>query len=183
MANEEDPSGRSPDASGAERPLSSIVSALARAIDTHLPPGDVAALRRMPTGELATPAFWRLAGTVLEGVLRGDGPTALERERQWATIVSALAVSAGLHSSRRSFGAALAEAGYSELRLTRLLRAHGATLPAEVRAATAFLSSKAVPFDGVDLAALVLSDGGPSEEVVRRNVAKGYYAQLSRKDN
>jgi CRISPR type I-E-associated protein CasB/Cse2 len=95
-------------------------------------------------------------------------------------VVGALAVTSGLQAPRRSLGAALAEAGLSELRLTRLLRAHAGALPAEVRAVASYLASKAVPFDATDLARLVLSDGGPSEERVRRGIARSYYGQLSR---
>ncbi len=162
--------------------LNRLVGLLARAIARALPPGDVAALRRMAPHDLATPAFWKLAGTVLEGEFRGEGPGVEGRERNWAMVTSALAITSGLHAPGRGLGAALAEAGLSELRLTRLLRAHGDALWAEVRMVAAYLASKAKPFDAADLARLVLSDDGPSEEPVRRRVAKSYFGQLSRND-
>ncbi len=158
------------------RQIGALVAAISRA-----PPGDVAALRRMAPDDIATPAFWKLAGTVLEE-LRGDGPALEARERCWAIVTSALAVTAGLHAPGRPLGAALADAGLAELRLTRLLRAHSDALPAEVRTVAAYLASKAAPFDATDLARLVLSDGGPSEEQVRRSIARSYYGQLSRNE-
>lgn len=160
--------------------LNRVVNTLAGTIARALSPGDVAALRRMEPGDVATPAFWKLAGTVLEHELRGDGPAVESRERQWAMVVAALATTAGLHAPGRSLGAGLAEAGLSELRLTRLLRAHGDALPAEVRGAASYLAAKAMPFDGTDLAWLVLSDGSSAEEQVRRSIAKSFFGQLAR---
>lgn len=165
-----------------ERTLNQIVNGLAAAISRSLSPGDVAALRRMAPEDVATPAFWRLAATHLENELRGEGPAAEARERRWAVVVAALAVTAGLHAPGRSLGSALAAAGLSELRLTRLLRAHGDALPAEVRSVATYLAAKAVPFDAVDLARIVLSDGGPSEEQVRRGIARSFFGQLSRNE-
>lgn len=159
--------------------LSSTVNRLARALGRELSPGDVASLRRMAPDDVATPAFWKLTGGVLDDELRGEGPAIDTRERLWAVVVNALALTSGLHAPGRSFGGALAEAGLSELRLARLLRAHGDALPAEVRSVAAYLASKAIAFDATDLARLVLSDGGASEEPVRRGIAKAYYRQLS----
>lgn len=161
-----------------ERTLASTVNALARTM-ARMSPGDVASLRRLTPDDLAVPAFWKLAGIALEHELAGGGVE--DRERRWAVVVASVAVASGLHAPGRPLGDALAAAGYSELRLARLLRAHAAALPPEVRGATAYLASKAVAFDGADVAALVLSDGGPSEEAVRRRIAKSYYAFISRK--
>jgi CRISPR system Cascade subunit CasB len=160
------------------RPLAQLVNRLAHAVSRQLSPGDLAALRRLSPDDLSAPAYWKLLGTVLVDEVR-QGDAGLQRERRWGTILSAMAVTAGLHRPGRSLGAALAEAGYSELRLTRLFRAGGDALPPEVRSAASFLAAKAIPFDAADLAGLVLSDGGPSEDLVRRGIARSYYRQLT----
>ncbi|ACL64134.1 CRISPR-associated protein, Cse2 family [Anaeromyxobacter dehalogenans 2CP-1] len=165
-----------------ERSLSSRVNALARAIASGSP-GDVAALRRLTPDDPASPAFWRLAAAHLDGALpAGGGEAREEAERSWAAVMSGMALTAGLHVPRRRAGAALAQAGYSELRFERLLRASGPQLFREVRAAAAFLASKAVEFDWTDLAALVLGDGGPSAERTRRALARSFYQQLPTQD-
>jgi CRISPR system Cascade subunit CasB len=168
------------EAAGEPRPLTRTVGALAHFVEHGASPGDVAELRRLLPEEPGSPAFWRLAGTLLAEELRGGGPALEAREKAWASIVNALALTAGLHTPARPLGAALAAAGYSELRFTRLLRAHGAALAPEVRGAAAFLAAKAEPFDATDLAQLVLSSGGPSEEAVRRGVARTFFRQLTR---
>lgn len=165
---------------GAPRSLSRAVGALAHFVEHGASPGDVAGLRRLAPEDPAAPAFWRLAGTLLADELRGGGGALEARERAWASIVNALALTAGLHAPARPLGTALAAAGYSELRFTRLLRAQGDALAPEVRGAAAFLASKAEPFDATDLAQLVLSSGGISEETVRRGVARTYFRQLTR---
>src|SRR5512133_2452527 len=107
---------------GAPRTRSRTVGALARFVERGASPGDVAELRRLVPGDPAAPAFWRLAGTLLADELRGSGTALDAREQAWASIVNALAVTSGLHAPARSLGSALATAGYSELRFTRLLR-------------------------------------------------------------
>lgn len=164
-----------------ERTLSSRVNALARAI-AAASPGDVAALRRLAPEDPASPAFWRLAAAYLDDALPSGGEAREEAERSWAAVMCGMALTAGLHALRCRAGAALAEAGFSELRFERLLRASGPQLFREVRAAAAFLASKAAEFDWTDLAALVLSDGGPSAERTRRSLARSFYQQRSTQD-
>ncbi|MGC3997670.1 MAG: type I-E CRISPR-associated protein Cse2/CasB [Anaeromyxobacter sp.] len=158
-----------------------LVHRLAAALARQVSPGDLAALRRLSPDDLTAPAFWKLAASMLSDEL-SSGEQRFELEGRWAVILSALAITAGMHDARRPFGAALAEAGYSELRFTRLLRAHGDALPSEVRSAARFLSSKAIPFDPADLAQLVLSDGAPHEESIRRATARHYFRQASLAD-
>jgi CRISPR system Cascade subunit CasB len=164
-----------------ERTLSIRVNALARAIASGSP-GDVAALRRLTPEDPAAPAFWRLAAAYLDGALPAGGEAREDAERSWAAVLCGMALTAGLHVPRRRAGAALAQAGYSDLRFERLLRASGPQLFREVRAAAAFLASKAVELDWTDLAALVLSDGGPSAERTRRALARSFYQQRPTQD-
>lgn len=168
--------------SAAEPTLASRINRLDRAI-RDMPPGDVAALRRIAPEDPAAPAFWKVAAAHLDGALpRADGLERDERERRWAAILSGMATTQGLHAPRRRAGEALAEAGYSELRFERLLRASGEPLFQEIRSAAKFLASKAVEFDWTDLAALVLSADGPGAEHVRRGLARSFYRSLSDHD-
>ena len=153
--------------------LSSIIGSLA--VRRGLSPGDVAALRRLEPGGPAHPAFWKVCAGWLDGSLPPEGPARTEAERRWAAIVAGMAITVGLHDPRRHAGAALAEAGYSELRFVRLLRARGEGLAAAVRSASRFLASKAVSFDWRDLAQLVLSEARADEEEARRHLARSYY--------
>lgn len=167
---------------GEESTLASRINRLARAI-RDMPPGDIAALRRITPDDPAAPAFWKVAAAHLDGALpRADGPERDERERRWASILSGMAMTTGLHTPRRKAGEALAEAGYSELRFERLLRASGEQLFQEVRSAARFLASKAMELDWTDLAALVLSADGPGAEQVRRGLARSFYRRVSQND-
>jgi CRISPR system Cascade subunit CasB len=161
--------------------LRSLVGRLARMIEKELSPGEVASLRRLEPADPSVPAFWKVVATALDDVLPSAAEAREEAERRWAAILGAMASARGLHRSRQALGAALAQAGFSELRFTRLLRARGDQTFPSVRAAAQYLASKAIGFDAHDLARLVLSEDGPSEEKVRRDVARSYYRQLSSK--
>jgi CRISPR system Cascade subunit CasB len=160
--------------------LSSIVWSIAGAMQSKaIGTGDMAELRRLHAQDPGNPAFWKIAAHYLEpqGYLRGDGPRRDETERRWAAILNFMAhLSLFLRPGSR-FGGALAEAGLSELRFIRLLRAQDQSLLDEVRTLARFLSSKGQPVDPTDLARLVLSDGAPHEESVRRKVARDFYSR------
>jgi len=156
--------------------LASLIGKVATAIDRSLSPGDVAALRRLDPRDPADPAFWKVCAGWLGAALPPEGgPSRDEAERRWATILAAMAITAGQHDPRRHAGAALAEAGLSDLRFVRLLRARGDGLSDVLRTAAQFLASKAASFDWRDLALLVLSDGRADEEDVRRHLARSFY--------
>ena len=163
--------------------LRSTVGSIAVAIDKSLSPGDVAELRRLRAEDPSCPAFWRIAASQLEpnGFLYRTGPTRDDQERRWAAILAGMARTAGMHRSGRGLGYALASAGYSELRFSRLLRAHGDQLLDQVRALAGFLASKAIEADWTDVAALVLSDDLEHAEAVRRRIARQFYSH--RKDD
>lgn len=90
-------------------------------------------------------------------------------------ILRALAELHGLHNSSRRFGTALAEAGISEARLTKLLRVGGEALWDGLRAVTHQLVSTGRTIDMTGLARLVLTDGAPNEQAVRQGIANDYY--------
>jgi len=161
------------------RYLPSTVGYFAKLLSEGLAPGDIAALRRLRPGAPDCSAFWRVMA-LQESVLPGRGPHRDEAERRWACILQAMAVLKGMHQPSAAMGPALAEANISEHRVLRLLRASGDPLADAVRITAHHLSQKAVAIDQADLAALVLSDGEPTQEAVRRRIARRYYNTLSK---
>lgn len=156
--------------------LDSTVERLVHAFRDQLSPGDVASLKRLDPLHPDVPAFFKLLAGPLEPAFAEVSPERLEAEEtRWAAVVAGLANTHGLHRRGARLGRALADADVSEQRLLRLLRAHDAALFDLLRAATHQLASRGVPFDALQLAELVLSDGGPREESVRRYVARSYY--------
>jgi CRISPR system Cascade subunit CasB len=139
--------------------------------------GPLAELRRMTHESPPGPAFWRLMSKHPE-VLSRAAATQDERERRWAALLSARAFLQGF-SRGEPLGKALALAGFSELRFTRLLRAQEDNLLLEVRRVAQFLSVKAQAANWIDLVDLVLSQGrAPYEENVRRRIARDYFRNL-----
>ena len=167
-------------APNSDRPtLASTVGSIATAIDKALSPGDVAALRRLAPDDASCAAYWRLV-TMHPGLVSETGPLRDEVERRWACILQAMATMAGLHSPSAPLGRAMAEADVAEQRLLRLLRASSSSLADAVRVTAHHLAQKAVPSNHLELAQLVLSDGGPNEDAVRRRIARSYYAQTAK---
>lgn len=161
--------------------LSSTIQRLDAWMREVLSPGDVAALRRMPPGRPGGAAFWRLVAARLEpdGHLPiGDGQARDRAEMHWGAILSGMAHTKGLHRRGMRLGQALAEAGVSEMRLLRLLRANDAALWDIVRVTVHQLASQGVPLDWSEMADLILSDGTSREETARRSVARAYYRHV-----
>ena len=155
----------------------SLISSLARAIDNKLSTGDVAQLRKLEPSDPSAPAFWRIVFGYLEPAkaLPAEGRLRDVVEQRWAAVLSAMAIAKGLHQPSQRLGKALAEAQYSELRLTRLLRAEADTLMDLVRTTARMLAAKQVRFDAKGLADLIFSDGSDHAENVRRQIARDYY--------
>jgi CRISPR system Cascade subunit CasB len=154
-----------------------------RKLEGKLSPGDVAALRRLGPADPASPAFWRVVALHLEpaGLLpQGSGPLRDETERRWALLLSGMARCAGLHRPGEKLGRGLVRAKYAEVRFSRLLRASGEALGDALRALTHQLASSATHVDWAELAELILSDGKPWAEGVRRRIARDYYGELYR---
>lgn len=126
-------------------------------------PGEKAQARRMDQD--GAPLFWRLAARL--EIRPADESNWLRFTRMVALLTPATQ-RGSIHDKDRPLGAALAEAGVSELRLARLLAARGdARLEALERAIRAL--SRANPkLNVVDLAWAVLKDNP-------RNLARDYY--------
>lgn len=158
--------------------LASLVGRIAAEL-AEAPPGDLAELRRLTPDDPGGAAFWRIVVTRLDPEhLPGGGPARDDALRRWAVILRAIARLNGFHNPGRRFGTALAEAGVSEMRLNKLLRASGDPLFDQVRAVTHQLTTAAAPVDLTGVARLVLSDGQPHEQAVRQTIANDYYAVI-----
>lgn len=167
-----------PDSQAVQSPpptLKSIVGRLAHLLEHGCSPGDLAALRRLDPADPSAPAFFKVTASVLADALPDGDEPRMEAERRWAAVLCAMATANGLHRPGRPLGSALAEAGFAELRLTRLLRARGDQMFPAVRAAAQFLAAKVEPFDATDLVRLVLSESRADEEKARRDVARSYF--------
>lgn len=162
------------------RDLAAAIARVAHALAHELPPGDVAALRRLGPHDPSTPAFYRaLAAYVEPHCALPEGATPRDdAERRWAVILAGMAVLP--HSPRRRLGHAAADAGLTEMRFLRLLRDSGDTLAATVRGVIHFLASKNEPADFLDVARLVISDGHDWGEGVRRSLARDFYSRSHR---
>lgn len=157
----------------APKALQSAADALHRSLGA-MSSGDRASLRKMRPEALHQPAFWKLSTSLLQPVLPVETtPWRDVQERRWAVVVAVAA--AALHAPTMRLGAALARAGITEVRVTRLLRASGDQLPDAVRTLAHQLEAAAVPFDFADLAWLVLSEGRDDEERARQQIARDYY--------
>lgn len=169
-------------AADGEKSLASIIGSIATAMSSAgkkgaLSTGDMAELRRISPDAPYTPALWRV---LLTWVPDEDlaGPARDKKERQWATLLMAMATCADQHDLHSWFGAALAKAGWSELRFVRLLRAHDTQLEMEVRRLAQFLASKGERANFVDLARLLFWQHGEVAEKIRRDIARSYYRAL-----
>ncbi|TSE20599.1 CRISPR type I-E CasB/Cse2 [Tepidimonas alkaliphilus] len=155
--------------------LSSMVGRLAAIIGArHYPAGDRSALRRWAPGQPVPLAFYRLW---LRHV-GADLPAQYQTEA-WMLIAWAI-VTLGekAHDPQRPWGQALAEAGFSEGRLERLLSA-----PADVRAdlfvqAVRFLAAKDERFDLVEAALYLVTEDEAKREGLARRIAQAFYRHL-----
>lgn len=166
------------------RSLTSVVSQLAGLLrgGGAISRGDVSSLRRMDPGRPAA-AFFKIAGLVLDESLPGEAARRSDLETRWASIVVGLAVLGALHDPSKRFGLALADANYSEMRFTRLVRADQEHLADELPTLARFLAAKGVPVDWTAAAQLILSAGSAGEEEARRHLARDYYGAMARQEN
>jgi CRISPR system Cascade subunit CasB len=162
------------------RDLAEIIGSLAAAIrHGRLGPGDLAQLRRLSAETPDQPAFWR----VLSEWIAPDDSLPEEMERRWAVALAGLARLASIgHHPECSFGAALARAGYSEMRLMRLLRARPPQMGELMRQACSYLAAHAQPVNWVSIVAFVLTIDKDKAETVRRSVARDYYSTVRREE-
>ena len=157
--------------------LAVLVDALARRL-VHLDAGAKAELRRLSADSAdsadrwRSPIFYRLHAELIEAQsTRGT-------EQHWAMILSGMARLP--HQRGARLGRQLAEHGFAERRLVRLLDADADHLPAELRTLVAFLDSKGARLDWLTPSALVLSVDADDRDAVRRTIAADYFRTLTR---
>lgn len=166
-----------------KRDLAAAVTAVAEAFASgRIGAGECAELRRMRPAALPPPAFWHIVARLVEP--RHPPPSSeagrTAWEKHWATVLAGMALLD--HDPDRSPGRALAEAGFHELRLRRLLRASDERLADELLSAARFLSAKGMSMDWREGARIVHydPDRAPSwADTVRRRVARDYFANAT----
>lgn len=154
--------------------LSSVVGRIAAVIGSEdFPTGDRARLRRLAPGESPPLAFYRFAFRHL--------PEGWDRNQPaWITLVSGLALmSPRPHQPGRHAGQVLAESGYSEMRLERLLAADYATLYTLLLRAVRFLAAKGEKCDWLDLSPLLFSRESSKREEARLRIARDFYRTVN----
>lgn len=144
--------------------------------------GDVATLRRMDPRTPAA-AFFKLVGLVLDEHIVGEARARFEAETRWAAVIVGLAHLGDLHRPGVRLGRGLVDAGFSEMRFDRLLRADADRLVNDLPMLARFLSAKAAPADWGGAALLILSWSRSDEESARRGLARDYYRALANKSN
>ena len=135
-------------------------------------PGDRAALRRLQPGQ-APPLIWyRFA--VLAGL------DSLGLSADWVTIVAGIALmSPDAHTAVRGLGEALATAGYSELRLERLLVSEGPTQRLLLLRAARFLAAHHTAINWNQPAGLLLARDADKREALCDTIASDFYRHLT----
>ena len=164
------------DSKTSERGLATDIGRIAGMIGSdNFPTGERAALRRMRSGSPLPLAFYRFALNHL--------PPGWERNTEdWVTLVAGIAImSPGAHQPQQSLGRSLAETGYAEARLERLLLTTSNTRRTLLLRAARFLSAKGTPFDWTQAALLLLiSDDQNKRESLHRRIATDFYYALGR---
>lgn len=138
--------------------------------------GERAELRRIAFEAPFTPALWKVLFYLRdEGAPVRIGDEA--DERCWATLLMGMAHCIKLHDYQVPLGRALAEAGWSELRFTQLLRARGPQLAVFLRRMAQYLSAKDQSANWAHVADLLFEQEGAKADTVRLRIARDYYAR------
>lgn len=157
-----------------EPSLSSYVGRIARIIDSEgFSTGHRAALRRMNPTQAPPLQFYAFA-------LRNLPENWEWYEADWMTLVACVAlISPNGHRPDRGLGKALAEAGYSEARLERLLDAEGTTRRTLLMRAARFLAAKSSAANWTDGAQLLLVRNEEQRRRLHRRVAQDFYRNIN----
>lgn len=155
------------------RGLAQTTALIARVLgDGDFPTGDRAKLKRWSPGDPPSLALYRFAFRHL--------PEGWEqRYEAWTTLTTAIAIMCpDPHRPDVSLGRALANAGYAEARLERLLAAEDGTLRTLLLRSARFLRSKNVACNCTDFARLLNLQGDPPK--ARMRIARDYFRELQR---
>lgn len=149
--------------------LDHIVGRLAGAV-ARLDPGRRATLRRMDAERDPPLEFIKLMVTL-------PIPRWEHNPRAWQTLVAGMTLfdppPAGTRSSR--LGRALAEGGFSEARLERLLAAQGAAGRRLFLRACRFLATRGMPINWLDAAQFLLATDPQRARNIRLSIARSFF--------
>lgn len=141
----------------------------------HFPTGEKAVLKRMALEGPAPLAFHRLILQQVDEPWQGPA-----WQEDWRTLLCALALQRdGGFNPERPLGRALAQVGFSEARLERLLAARDRTLRALALRAARHLAAKAVSADWRNLADLLFTRDPEIRENLNRRLARDYYRAVA----
>lgn len=159
-------------------PLGRVIGRISHVICAEsFPTGQRAALRRVVPGHPLPLSFYGFADGFLP-----EGWT--HRKDDWATLVAGIAImSPRSHDPRAAFGQALAAAGYSEVRLERLLQARDDTVRTLLLRAARLLAAKHMPCNWLECARLLLTRDAERREDIRMEVARSFYGGLRAQDH
>jgi CRISPR system Cascade subunit CasB len=118
-----------------------------------------------------SPALWKILASLNEA--ESEYHSTYEWEKRWSILLRSIALTGQGDSSEDdpSFGQALAQTGWSEGRLFRLLEAEDEALHDQMRFATAYLESKDARPDWTQAHDLLFYDN----ERARHAIARSYY--------
>ncbi len=150
--------------------LESTIGHIAGVIGSEgFPTGERAALRRINPGQTPPLAFYRFA-------LRHLGEGWESSLADWMTLVAGIALmSPNAHRPDRGLGRALAESGYAEARLERLLASEGNTRRTLILRTARFLAAKGSPCNWAEVAQLLLTREPEKRERLHRRIARDFY--------
>lgn len=129
------------------------------------------ALRHLDTANPSGAAFWTILNMAVDKDLRRSEGW----ENAWAVIMKGMAMMAPSQHVFGRLGAILAKAGYSEMRLNRLLETDASLMADAIERMTRFLASKRLGFNWKDVAGLLFFRE-PAVEKSRRAISRAYYA-------
>lgn len=142
----------------------------------HYPTGDRAALKRWSPDQPMPLAFYRLW---LHHV--GDALPAEAQAPAWMALAWGLAaLGASSHRKERPLGRALAESGFAEARLERLLGAPDDLRVELFMSMARFLAAKNESFDWRNAATFLLTADAQKRESERRRIAQAFYSHQPR---
>lgn len=155
--------------------LAARVGALAQLVQRpDFPSADRVAFKRWAPGQPPPLGFYRLFLRTTPDELPAPAQTEAWMLLAWG-LCNGIA-----HRPERALGQALAECGYAEARLERLLAADLDLLPELTAAALRFLAAKGEGCDFVQLARLLLAREAEAREAIHRRIASAYFHHLPR---
>ena len=150
--------------------LKSLIGRIAGIIGSEdFPTGERAAFKRFAPDRPPSLAFYRFCFRYLPESWQGNVGA-------WQTLLAGLALMGTQpHRPDRPVGLALAEDGYSEARLERLLAAQDDVLHTLTLRLARFLAAKGESVNWLDLANLLLAKDRDKQEAARLKIARDYY--------